>query len=295
MKGVEVEGGEIGLKNSHGDIVIIPKNKANWVKQKLSEGCHGCIDSLVESLPSMKDYAEDGGILPSWEKVKSTLNPYNWGVDDYSSEKDFGTAFNKARAAGEKEFMWKGERKSTDMKGTVAKQLKWSGITNDRLGVKSKISDRTYNTIKPSIYGDENFSGNTMNFIEGNNRFKDNSEEYSKIIKEYLEESEKPYVNRDEDKMTELKTKIDKLDNKDTQGEDDPYSEDAWKIYLGKPQTKNTFGISKYKPTKSKEKNASYYSLPDGFKEELYKKLKENKFDIGSGAMSEFNFEGVFT
>ena len=61
---VEVENLEVALKNSHGDVVIIPKNKASWVKQKLSEGCHVCIDSLVESLPSMKDYAEDGTIIP---------------------------------------------------------------------------------------------------------------------------------------------------------------------------------------------------------------------------------------
>ena len=61
---VEVEGKELAIRNSNGDIVIIPKNKANWVKQKLSEGCHGCIDSLVESLPSMSDYAQDGSVIP---------------------------------------------------------------------------------------------------------------------------------------------------------------------------------------------------------------------------------------
>lgn len=60
---VEVENKELALKNSYGDVVIIPVDKANWVKQKLSEGCHGCIDGLVESLPSMKDYAEDGTII----------------------------------------------------------------------------------------------------------------------------------------------------------------------------------------------------------------------------------------
>jgi len=54
---VNVEGEEIAIKNSHGDLAIIPKDKKDWVKQKLSEGCHGCVDSLVETLPVMEDYA----------------------------------------------------------------------------------------------------------------------------------------------------------------------------------------------------------------------------------------------
>ena len=62
-KNIEVEGGEIAIRNSHGDLAIIPKDKRNWVKQKLQEGCHGCIDSLVETLPIAADYAEDGTIV----------------------------------------------------------------------------------------------------------------------------------------------------------------------------------------------------------------------------------------
>ena len=69
-KNVEVEGGEIAIRNSHGDLAIIPKNKRNWVKQKLSEGCHDCIDSLVETLPVMEDYAQDGSLFPNGEEVE---------------------------------------------------------------------------------------------------------------------------------------------------------------------------------------------------------------------------------
>jgi len=128
MKQIEVEGGEISLKNSHGDIVIIPKNKANWVKQKLSEGCHGCIDGLVESLPSMKDYAGDGSIFPSWNTVKSTLNPNNWGVDDYSSEKDFNSAYVSAKKKGDEEFMYKDKRYNTKYAGTPRQEVGRYGI-----------------------------------------------------------------------------------------------------------------------------------------------------------------------
>jgi len=61
---VEAENLELILENTHGDKVIIPANKRNWVKQKLSEGCHGCIDGLVETLPVASQYAEDGSIIP---------------------------------------------------------------------------------------------------------------------------------------------------------------------------------------------------------------------------------------
>ena len=73
-KNIEVEGGEIAIRNSHGDLAIIPKNKRNWVKQKLSDGCHDCIDSLVETLPVASQYAQDGSVYPPNKKVKVNQN-----------------------------------------------------------------------------------------------------------------------------------------------------------------------------------------------------------------------------
>ena len=127
---VEAEHNELILENSHGDKVIIPANKRNWVKQKLSEGCHSCIDSLVETLPVMEDYAQDGSLLPDWDKVKATLNPKNWGVEDYTDKGDFNTAYSSARKAGEKEFLFNGKRYNTNYKGTPQQQLKETGITD---------------------------------------------------------------------------------------------------------------------------------------------------------------------
>ena len=60
---VEAEHNELILENSHGDKVIIPANKRDWVKQKLSSGCHNCIDSLVETLPIASQYAQDGSVM----------------------------------------------------------------------------------------------------------------------------------------------------------------------------------------------------------------------------------------
>ncbi len=72
---VEVEGKEIAIKNSEGVLVIIPKNKARWVKNKLAEGCYDCIDRLVESLPSMEDYAADGSVYDSSDLTEDEDNP----------------------------------------------------------------------------------------------------------------------------------------------------------------------------------------------------------------------------
>lgn len=61
---IEVEGSEIALRNKAGDVVIIPKKYRLEVEGMIKEGCHGCIDNLVETLPVMSDYAEDGNLIP---------------------------------------------------------------------------------------------------------------------------------------------------------------------------------------------------------------------------------------
>ena len=111
---VEVEGQELILRNANSDYVIIPKKYRTEVQDMIKDGCHGCIDNLVDTLPVMADYAEDGSLLPDWDKIKATLNPKNWEVPDYSDKGDFSTAFATARKAGEKEFMWNNKRYTTN-------------------------------------------------------------------------------------------------------------------------------------------------------------------------------------
>ena len=78
-------------------------------------------------------------------------------------------------------------------------------------------------------------------------------------------------------KSTDILKELDTF-NANYTGLDDPYSEDAWRIYLGKPQLQNTFSISSYIPTKSKENNIIYYSLPNEFKDELFKFISRFSF-----------------
>jgi hypothetical protein len=105
---VEAEHNELILENSNGDKVIVPANKRNWVKQKLSEGCHNCIDSLVETLPIASQYAQDGSWFPSW------ANPMNWGVTDYSDKyKTQNEAYKNA--PDKSEFLYNGVRIKKDV------------------------------------------------------------------------------------------------------------------------------------------------------------------------------------
>ena len=60
---IEAEGDELVLKNKAGDYVIIPKKYRREVQDMIKENCHNCIDKLVETLPIMEDYAEDGTIV----------------------------------------------------------------------------------------------------------------------------------------------------------------------------------------------------------------------------------------
>jgi len=63
---LEVEGDEMAIFSTKGIMAIIPKNKVNWVKKKLNEGCHECVDSLVQGLPNFDEdgqTAEDGVML----------------------------------------------------------------------------------------------------------------------------------------------------------------------------------------------------------------------------------------
>ena len=95
---VEAEHNELILENSHGDKVIIPANKRNWVKQKLSEGCHNCIDSLVETLPVASQYAQDGSVYPPNKKVKvnqdNQIKEYDISSPEYRDLYNTGKLMN---------------------------------------------------------------------------------------------------------------------------------------------------------------------------------------------------------
>jgi lipoprotein-anchoring transpeptidase ErfK/SrfK len=66
---LNVEAEEMAIRNSHGDVAIVPAHDVDKVRQMIKEGCHGCIDSYVSSLPKFSRYAEDGTLYPVDDEV----------------------------------------------------------------------------------------------------------------------------------------------------------------------------------------------------------------------------------
>lgn len=60
---VEAEGGELVLSNNNGSYAIIPKDKREEALGYLKGGCNDCLNSLIQELPKMSDYAEDGTLV----------------------------------------------------------------------------------------------------------------------------------------------------------------------------------------------------------------------------------------
>ena len=135
---VEAENLELILKNSNGDKVIIPANKRNWVKQKLSEGCHGCIDSLVETLPVVNNYAQDGTVFPNEKQPIVLITPSGRKVET-NTDSDFYRTHYNSKLIG---------KQNEDKSWNLDKFLKEFGI-NTRA-----VSDNT-TTIIPTPQGNK--------------------------------------------------------------------------------------------------------------------------------------------
>jgi len=52
MKNIEVEGQELLLKNSYGDMAIIPKKDRAKIEELIKSKCWDCIDNYVSGLPT---------------------------------------------------------------------------------------------------------------------------------------------------------------------------------------------------------------------------------------------------
>ena len=279
-KVLEVEGEEIAIFSTKGIMAIVPKNKVNWVKKKLNEGCHECIDEFVKTLPDFDNNgqkAEDGVVLgtdppPTEEtdppkrrdpnqkfyesetipetyqaqyllpevgvvaerpksairRAMANLNPKNWFVEDYSNYNTRDEAYAAARQAGEPEFMYNGERFNTKMAGTPQQQLQWSGITDERIHERKFLEERGERNIYPFSYTEMERRG------------------WDAFVKNKI----------DPDRI-EFEADL-------AAGELTTHSKnrkDAFNLYLGRPQTYDTFSVSKYRPGRSTDENAVYYAI----------------------------------
>lgn len=238
---IEVEGGELLIQSKEGHYAVIPAKHRQEVMDMVKDGCDDCINSYIQTLPKDSDYAEDGNLIPDWDKVKATLNPKNWGVTDYTDKGSRGAAFAAARKAGEKEFMWNNQRFNTKYNGTSEQQLKETGITDKQMLKSNIVRDR----MEDNIYDFEYYTKNPI--VKMKNVILDNKQE-----KDYLNDiGEIPESSKSH--------------------------KDFLSLYLGKPQQYNTASISKYKPSDSKEKDKEYFSVnSEKFKNYVLKHLEED-------------------
>ncbi len=296
---LEVEGGEMAISSSNGIMAIVPKNKVSWVRKKLDEGCHECIDSLIETLPSFDgdgQMAEDGVALDT-DPPKKRLFRRDPQQLFYEDETEPGTdtyvsqySTNPVEIVAER-----GKPMSAFQKAMSHLNPKnWfledysDQITKDDAYAKARAAGqveymyrgRRYNTKMEGTPKQQlEWSGITDERIHrGVNRPGDGFGVGA--IKEFtegrLEENLDPisyedmesrffstvFLNKKEASRVARDAMDETMANRAYMG---PRT-DAFNLYVGKPQKYNTFSVSDYRPSRGSEKDATYYSL-NKFKE----------------------------
>lgn len=125
---IEVEGEEILIQSKEGHYAVIPAKHRQEVMDMVKDNCDGCINSYIQGLPKEADYAQDGSLLSSWNTVKATVNPYNWGVTDYTNKGSFNKAYAAAKKAGKQEFMFNNKRYNSKYAGTPRQEVGVYGV-----------------------------------------------------------------------------------------------------------------------------------------------------------------------
>ena len=185
-----------------------------------------------------------------WDMGTSYVNPYNWGVEDYTDAGSFDKAYAKAKKAGEKEFMYNYERYNVDYAGSPQEEFDTYGITSEQATQNNFLRNALQKTIKAdearygySKYqeaGDWNIQGKTNEDFdaEADSKFTD-LYKIRNVLSDFL--SGKPAE------------------------EQDPITQSIFNLYLGLPvderlkneKPENRLRISDY----SKEDGKQYYKL----------------------------------
>tara|TARA_R110000764_G_scaffold89342_1_gene170781 strand:+ start:15477 stop:16943 length:1467 start_codon:yes stop_codon:yes gene_type:complete len=370
-KNIEVEGGELALKNSHGDIVIIPKKDRLKVEKLIEDKCWTCIDSFVSTLPVMADYAEDGSIVTepvvevdgtgsnSIEEIaipegintlpqdntrietdqlsgtnqgtkqentsiieslkKTKLNPKNWGVEDYSAEKSKDVAFSKAKKDGEPQFIYDGNRYTTEVTGMTKKEefntygiisenTLDNNILRDKLAIALPSMSQYYGTLGfEEIAGGAGVEASSLPWIqlpkdkikkeilrEQTHRQKMNDKVYRKEYMDWLK------INKSIPKDTSIEEYTNSFDG--ARMENLNFSmerQDMVDIYTGNPPEMGTLTISEHTPKDAKNPDAIYYSSRvDGQSntlrgDTLINNINKN-WDIKSEKDKEYDYSGKY-
>lgn len=241
--------------------------------------------SLAEKAESIPD--EQGNILRKriqalQERVQNTFDHYAGNATSFAKVVLLaGTPLfiSNYNAAEEASGLVKHEQHETfeEMVTRAKRELAENGITSEQRNARTVLSESLYKNIYPWDYGFEREGGRKrIPWLK--------AEEY---IKNAFSEIPRIGLARTNDEIAAQNRYFDVMDKLSTPGtgigilpkEDLRHlgfaaREDAWRFYLGLPQTSNTFDISSYQPSKHKE--TKYYYKINGFWENLAKQKSYN-------------------
>jgi len=123
--------GEIEPINTNFEFASIDKTSGLSALRGLTKGVKNIIGPAISvaGLGASALQEQKGGKLPSYQSRGETswldyANPMNWGVYTYDDAGTFDQAFAAARKDGKDEFMWYGNRYTTELAPTPAKKEK---------------------------------------------------------------------------------------------------------------------------------------------------------------------------
>lgn len=91
---IEAEGGELVLRDTEGNVAIIPANQRIAAQQLLKSGCNECVSNIVRGLPKMADYAQEGTLVEKKPEVSEKVSNYRQNIANF---------YNKAKESAYKD------------------------------------------------------------------------------------------------------------------------------------------------------------------------------------------------
>jgi len=269
---LEVEGGEIAISSSNGMMAIVPKNKVNWVKKKLEDGCHECIDSLVETLPNFDEdgqKAADGVMLdtdppkrrdPNQKFYESETEPdtfiaqYSLPEVGISAERPM-SSFRKALSNLNPKNWFVDDYSQYSTRGEAYAAARQAGLP-EFMYKGERFNTKMAGTAQQQMQ----WSGITDERIHNRGieekRLSENLDpfSYSDMAKRYWSAA---VMNEKDPKRLERENASVEIQDKPFMG---PRT-DAFNLYTGLPQKYNSFSVSQYKPSRSSDGDQTYYSI----------------------------------
>lgn len=158
---IEAEGGELVMRNTAGDIAIIPKEKRTDALYYMESGDMGAINNIIEGLPNAKSYADKGTkflkkpnvVEPA--RVSSTYRPVDPGMfrGDYKPkgyegfyQEEYDKAFAKISKFKQRGNDWTHEEQAHYIANNVA-QRKATWETNPEKVVGQYAAEAALNFI----------------------------------------------------------------------------------------------------------------------------------------------------